>query len=71
MGGLRAGAEYKIWNARDVDGSAAVEYESVLGRGVRVCGVGRERLGATVNEYERRLVQWVAVQRRRGRGRRE
>ena len=70
-GGLRAGAEYKIWNARDVDGTAAAEYGAVLRRGANVVGVAETSLGRTVNKFERQLVQWIVGRKRRARGRKE
>lgn len=70
-GGLRAGAEYKIWNARDVDGTATAEYGAVLRRGAGVVGVTETSLGCAVNKFERQLVQWIAGRKRRARGRRE
>lgn len=70
-GGVRAGAEYKIWNARDVDGTAAMEYGAVLRRGACVAGIAEASLGRAVNRRERQLVQWIAGRKRRARGRRE
>ncbi|KDR83659.1 hypothetical protein GALMADRAFT_56567 [Galerina marginata CBS 339.88] len=57
-GGLRAGEEYKIWNARDVDGTLPEGYGRVLGRGAAVVGVDAVYLGGVVERFERRLVRW-------------
>ena len=53
--GLRAGEEYKIWHARDIDGAMAEEWEKVLLRGSRLVGVTSQYLGGVVEKLERRL----------------
>ncbi|KAF8974480.1 hypothetical protein BDZ97DRAFT_1935346 [Flammula alnicola] len=54
--GLRAGAEYKIWNWRDVDGTMEREYGGVVSRAAVVVGVSIEYLGGVMSKYERRIV---------------
>jgi hypothetical protein len=53
--GMRAGESYKIWHARDTDGTLDSEWEKVIVRGARVTGVEREYLGGVVEQLERRL----------------
>lgn len=53
--GMRAGESYKIWHARDIDGTLASDWEKVVVRGARVVGVASEYLGGVVEQLERRL----------------
>ncbi|KIM46103.1 hypothetical protein M413DRAFT_16851 [Hebeloma cylindrosporum] len=53
--GKRAGESYKIWHARDVDGTLGSEWAKVVMRGARVTGVENEYLGGVVEQLERRL----------------
>ena len=53
--GMRAGESYKIWHARDTDGTLAAEWEKVVVRGARVTGVESAYLGGVVEHLERRL----------------
>jgi len=53
--GMRAGESYKIWHARDTDGTLGAEWEKVVVRGARVTGVGCAYLGGVVEHLERRL----------------
>lgn len=53
--GMRAGESYKIWQARDIDGTLDSEWERVLVRGARVARVESQYLGGVIEQLERRL----------------
>ncbi|KAH9482730.1 hypothetical protein JR316_0004830 [Psilocybe cubensis] len=48
------GAEYKIWNSRDVDGAVPAGYEAVMRRGETLVGMN---IGGMLAAFERRLVR--------------
>lgn len=55
---LRPGESHKIYHARDILGSVSKEYELVVERAARWCGVGDEVIYAVVERLERRFLRW-------------
>jgi len=62
---LRPGELYPIYNSRDVLGSLPEDYEVVLGRGARWVRVPTEYVSGVVEKFERRVVRWWKVEKRR------
>ncbi|KAG5639283.1 hypothetical protein H0H81_004944 [Sphagnurus paluster] len=62
--GLRTGAGYRVYRARDVDGEMAAEYGAVVRRGAAWTGVGVEALGVVVEALERRVQRFDTFGRR-------
>lgn len=54
----RPGESYKIYHAQDILGSVSGEYELILERAARWCGVDDETIYAVVERFERRLLRW-------------
>ena len=54
---LRPAEGYAIWNSRDVFGTLAEDYETVIGRAAKWTRTGQEYLSGVVEMYERRFVR--------------
>ena len=54
----RLGESYKIYHAQDILGSVSDEYELILERAARWCGVDDEIIYAVVERFERRFLRW-------------
>lgn len=63
-GGLRPGEGYRIYRARDVEGTVEGEYGAVLERAAQWAGVSAKYMGGVVETYERRAVRWWERERR-------
>lgn len=55
---LHPGESYKIYHARDVLGSVPKEFEHIVERAARWCGVDDGMISAVVERFERRLLWW-------------
>ncbi|KAG5648986.1 hypothetical protein DXG03_000335 [Asterophora parasitica] len=62
--GLRPGEGYRMYRARDVEGTMASEYGAVVRRGAQWAGVSVSDLGGVVEAYERRATRWWDRERR-------
>lgn len=54
----RLGESYKIYHAQDTLGSVSDEYELILERAARWCGVDDKTIYAVVERFERRFLRW-------------
>ncbi|TFY79057.1 hypothetical protein EWM64_g4955 [Hericium alpestre] len=63
--GLEPGNGYMIYNSRDDLGSVPEDYEIVMQRAAWATGVGVEYMSGVVEKYERRVVRWWDMTRRR------
>ncbi|KAF9446946.1 hypothetical protein P691DRAFT_803239 [Macrolepiota fuliginosa MF-IS2] len=65
---LRPAEDHTIWNARDVFGTLAEDYESVLKRAAKRVRTEETYLSGVVELYERRFVRWWEKEKRREKG---
>jgi RNA polymerase I-specific transcription initiation factor RRN7 len=62
---LHPAEDYAIWNSRDVFGTLAEDYGTVLGRAAKWIRTGEDYLSGVVELYERRFVRWWEEEKRR------
>lgn len=65
---LRPAEDFTIWNSRDVFGTLAEDYGTLLGRAAQCIRIGENSLGGVVELYERRFVRWWEEEKRREKG---
>ena len=57
---LRPGEEYAIYNTSDALGTLPPQYDAVIKRAARWCGVQDDYVAGVVERFERRLLRWWA-----------
>lgn len=64
---MRPGEFYTIYHSVDVFGTSAEEYEKVVSRAARCVAVTENFINRVVEKYERRVLRWWNIEKRRRR----